>query len=350
MERHSLPGQGGRSGWFERLNRFEQQETLRQVEFRRRHWPQLPDGAWSKRPGYTYPHILPQGHLEKAFFPPIASEVLTYCSDNDVAVHSEALNLRSSQVCCFNVMFPLRENLALAKLALAPLLPGVLDVEQIEFEYTGPPEATLWLGEPAGGKRGQNRTSVDAAIWWRSARGRALTLVEWKYTEHSFGTCGGYHSRGNKDKDRCLRLRAFAPDAASQCFLTSGKNKRRYWQRMAEAGVDLEAFAQVQGCPFRGPFYQLLRLFLLAAFLRRTPALAEVNVCSVGFRENVAIHRVPRNLTHLGAAIEQAWNAGLRRVPPLRHVDAEQIVSAMRAARRSDGGALVSYLSERYGL
>jgi hypothetical protein len=345
MRRHLLPGEGENSEWFRRLNGFEQQETLRQVQFKRRHWPGLSDGEWSGRKGYTYPHILPAGYLTKAFYPPIADEALAYCCEKDIAVHSEALNLRSSQVCCFNVMFPLRQDLALAKLALAPLLPGVQDVEQVEFEYTGPPEATTWLGEPAGGKRGQNRTSVDVAIWWRSASRRILTLVEWKYTEPSFGTCGGYNSRGNRDKRQCLGLDVQASGAAQHCFLTRGRNNRRYWEHMGEAGINLQACVRAEGCPFRGPFYQLMRLFMLAAFLRLADKVDEVTVASVDFLGNASIHQVPTRLSYLGSTVEAAWNAALGGVPPLRHVNAEQIVGAMCA-----GGHLATYLNERYGL
>jgi hypothetical protein len=166
--RHFLPGEGEPSDWFDRLNAFEQAETQRQVAFKRTHWQGLPDGGWSKRPDYTYPHILPEGEIEKAFFPPIARPAIEYCDQSNIAIHSEALNLRSSQVCCFNVIFPMRMDLELAAVALAPVLPGVRKVTAIEFEYTGPEGdgATRWLGEPPGGMRGQNRTSIDVAAWW----------------------------------------------------------------------------------------------------------------------------------------------------------------------------------------
>ena len=222
MKHHALPGEGEECEWFYRLNPFERQETLRQVAFKRRHWPDIPDGAWSKRPSYTYPHILPEGEIRKGFFPPIAKDVLDYCNSSDIAVHTEALNLRSSQVCCFNVMFPLRQDVGLAKLALADVLPGVRAVTAIEFEYTGPAEATTWLGEPAGGQRGQNRTSIDVAIWWESDTGRYLTLCEWKYTERAYGTCGGYASKGNRDKERCRHLDVAHDAPAASCDLPHG--------------------------------------------------------------------------------------------------------------------------------
>lgn len=350
MIRNSLPGEGGSSDWFHRLSKFEQQETVRQVEFKRSHWPDLPDGVWTKRPDRTYPHILPEGELAKALFPPIAQDVVDYCTSNDIAIHSEALNLRSSQMCCFNLLFPLREDLPLAARALEPVLPGATAVESIEFEFTGPDGATTWLGEPAGGKRGQNRTSIDAAVWWRTKNGRFLTLIEWKYTEKAFGTCGGHVSDGNKNKAVCDNLRVTGTDVASDCYLTHGKNTRRYWEHMEKAGIDLTAFSRLTGCPFKGPFYQLMRQFMLAAYLRLNGSVEEVFVACVDFRGNTSIHKVPLLLRPLGSEIVDAWNSCLAGVPELRRAYVEHIVDRLRDLDSHGKHDWLGYLAERYGL
>ena len=121
MKKHLLPGEvGGDTTWFTRLNPFEKQETRRQVTFKRAAWPSLEDGVWSKRPTYQYPHILPAGHVEKAFYQPITQSVIGYLQEADIAVHSEILNLRSSQAACLNILFPLRLDLALAVTVLVP--------------------------------------------------------------------------------------------------------------------------------------------------------------------------------------------------------------------------------------
>ncbi len=350
MRKHGLPGEAGDSTWFERLNEFERQETKRQVEFKRRHWPELPDGVWSKQPTYSYPHILPDGHLDKVFYPPIADSVISYCCDHDIAIHSEALNLRSSQVACFNVMFPLRLNLDLAQKALKPLLPGVKSVNHIEFEYTGDEKATAWLGEPAGGKRGQHRTSIDVAVWWEDSEKSTLTLVEWKYTERGYGTCGGFESTGNKNRQRCLELDIMSPWVAEECYLTQGKNTRLYWRRMQEAGIDLASLTGVDGCSFRGPFYQLLRQYLLAAFLRQAEMVDEVNVALVAFRGNHSLHQVPPYLKRFGDTVISAWNSRLIGVPALRHTEVEDIADAMKTDGSDAVHLLVDYLNDRYGL
>ena len=148
IKRHVLPGEeGGDTAWFHRQNAFEQQEIFRQVAIKRRHWPHLGDGSASKWPTHTYPHILPAGHERLAFYEPLADAILSYFGV-DVALHSEVLNLKSSQAACLNFLFPFRQDFDLAKAALRPFLSGLREVTGIEFEYTGPPEVTQWLGEP----------------------------------------------------------------------------------------------------------------------------------------------------------------------------------------------------------
>lgn len=71
------------------------------------------------------------------FYPPIADAVLKYLLDEDIVLHTEALNLRSSQVSCLNVMFSLSRDLNLATKVLNLLLPGVKKIWSTQFEYTG---------------------------------------------------------------------------------------------------------------------------------------------------------------------------------------------------------------------
>ena len=180
IKRHVLPGEeSGDTAWFQRQNPFEQREVLRQVAFKRCRWPDLPDGHSSKHPTYTYPHILPAGYEGMAFYGPLADDILFYLAANDIAPHSELLNLKSSQAACFNFLFPLRQDLDLARAVLRPLLPGLREVTAVEFEYTGPEGTIGWLGEPKRGKRGQNRISIEAAlVWMNTLRGWLPGRVE----------------------------------------------------------------------------------------------------------------------------------------------------------------------------
>lgn len=352
----SLPGMGGDSRWFSNLNPFEREQTKRQVEFKQQNWPALPDGRFSKRPEFTYPHILPEGdlHKAKAFWSNIASKVLEYFSKEKIALHSEVLNLRSSQGCCLNFLFPFREKLYMAQRALQSHLPGVTEVSRIEFEYTGPlaeqDVVSQWLGEPLSGKRGQNRTSIDAAIFWKNRDGQScLTLIEWKYTERHYGVCGGHRSRGNKNKAFCLKNLAKPIDAPGNCYLTTGRNTRTYWDNMAMAGIDVEkACIKVQGCPFRGPFNQLLRQFLLAAKLRDMGKFDRVEVISIGFRGNTSLNKVPNYLKTLGETVTEAWNSILLPgIPKLRHTYVEDMLDNLGNQADPDWR---DYIRTRYGV
>jgi len=353
IKRHVLPGEeGGDTAWFYRQNGFEQQEIFRQVTFKRQRWPQLGDGTYR---GGTYPHILPTGHKRLVFYEPLADAILSYLAEEDIALHSAVLNLKSSQAACLNFLFPLRRDLDLAKATLRAFLPGLREVTGIEFEYTGPPGTTEWLGEPKRGKRGQNRTSIDAAVFWtgRSKR-RCITLVEWKYTESNFGACSASHSASKDDKAKCRALDvARDVDPARSCLLTTGGDhrSRRYWEHVEASGISLSVFAGVQGCPFQGPLYQLMRQFLLAAYLRQTGEADKVEVVSIGFSRNTKLHVVPPQLRSLvdreKEDIVAAWNTVLKDVPPMRHWTVEQFMARVNKIEGIDLGWR-NYLRERY--
>jgi hypothetical protein len=117
------------------------------------------------------------------------------------------------------------------------------------------------------------------------------------------------------------------------------------------AGISLSAFAGIQGCPFQGPFYQLMRQFLLAEYLRQAGEADEVEVVSIGFARNTVLHRVPPQLRPLVGGrrdgIVEAWNAVLWGVPPLRHWTVEQLMAGARRVEGIDLGWR-NYLRERY--
>lgn len=350
MIKHTLPGEGGDSSWFQRLNEFEQAETRRQVQFKRKHFPGAEDGSWSKNPVQKYPHILPEGDFKRVFYQPIAQQVLEHCDNEQIAFHTEILNLRSSQVCCFNVMFLLKQDLKLAAEVLRVMLPGVKEVEEIEFEYTGDGRAAKWLGEQSSSKRGQNRTSIDVAIRWTDDERNYWTLCEWKYTEQGFGSCGGYQSKGNKDRRFCIELPAQQYKTNhNECYLHC-KKRRHYWQRLDEAGISFDALAGAKSCPFRGPFYQLLRQYLLASYLRQCPGIDEVYVAALHFKDNKSLDRLPLYHKKLAGGVIDLWDKMLTDVPKLQSVYVEDIVASMRSINNPKLSGHLEYLEERYGL
>jgi len=355
---HVLPGEiDGNTTWFYRQNPFEQQETLRQVAFKRQRWPTLEDGRNIRFPGHIYPHILPDGYVRLAFYEPLAEAILSYLQDEDIALHTEVLNLKSSQVACLNFLFPLRQDTRLASAVLQPFLPGLQEVTEIEFEYTGPPEVTQQLGEPGSGKRGQNRTSIDTAIFWNDQTGRRhITLVEWKYTERSYGACSAFQSASKEDRARCQSLNlARDLNPSRSCLLTTGGRyrSRHYWEYLSAAGISSNSYENVSGCPFQGPFYQLMRQFVLAACLRRLFFPVQVDVISIGFAGNTALKTLPPQLQPLatgeGKSTIEAWNNTLKGVPLMRHITVEEMVARLDQVGGVNQGWR-DYLHERYNV
>jgi len=347
--RHVLPPEQGETKWLTSLNAFEAQETVRQAQFKRKQWPELPDGVRvAGDASHSYPHILPDGddQIEKALLSVVARDVLDHCRSHGIALHTEALNLRSSQICCLNTMFPPRLDLELAREALVDVLPGVTEVTKIDFEYTGPEGTTEWLGEPAGGGRGRLRTSIDVAIWWRRGDDRAFSLCEWKYTESGYGTCGGYRSPNNHNKSHCSSPQSHPSGYQDDCYL-SLQSKRHYWPLMDEAGIDLSAAPDGTCCPLRGPFYQLMRQYLVAHYQRVHDPALDVQVVVLSFSGNTALHDPSAD----GTTVEDRWNRCLRKPEQaLRTVHVESVVSRARAAAGEGHQPWLAYLNERYGL
>lgn len=362
LVRHVLPGEeeeGADTSWFSRQNAFEQSVIRQQVKFKREVLGIPGNGRFTKQPEHSYPHILPDGDLRRAFYPGHADEIMSYLEKSDIQPHTELLNLKSSQAACLNFLFPLRANpdLATQVLTRAGIVPSGGSVTGIEFEYTAQDEAkkergcTEWLGEPPGGKRGQNRTSIDAAIFWTHDGRKGATLVEWKYCERTFGSCSAYDQAGEDGKAPCD-----SPDHESHCILKDGRRNhaRHYWDRLEESGIRRSKLACVSGCPFRGPFYQLMRQFLVAQYMRQARIVDQVDVAALHFRGNDALRELPAEFVTLlgggqGTVIE-AWNRALDGVPPMRELDAESLICAYDNCPGQTDPTWRAYIRDRYGL
>jgi hypothetical protein len=350
-----LRGAKGLNHNIRQLSQFDKEATARQIAFKRNNWPGLADGRDVMRPDHTYPHILPSGCEYLSIYEPIALELFSYLSKEDIEIHSGIRNLKSSQAACFNILFPMKQDLNLAKSALGHFLPNVESVHNIEFEYTGPPEITEWLGEPTKGKRGQNRTSIDAAVFWTSKDGKNnISLIEWKYTERNFGACSVYSSA--EQKIICDKVNiSSGEDPALICPLSIERkgNSRRYWEHLETLGVFLDRMATIAGCPFRTPLYQIMRQCEIAAYLRSNHAADSVEVVVVSFGGNSALLEVPRELKSAASSskdnIIDLWNGILSNVQPVRHITIEEIMQQIDINKTYDQ-SWRQYLTDRYGI
>lgn len=351
--RHVLDSaSGGETGWLQRLTGFQQKEVRRQAHFKWHHWPALADGEDPGQPGETYPHMLPAGCERDAFYAGHAPAILRCMKGEGIYADCRMLDLCSSRVACLNVLFPFRQNPGWAARVLELLLPGVARLQDIHFQYVGPAAAMDWLGEPPGG---QNCTRIDAALEWLDRDGRrCLTLVEWTYTETSFGECDGFNSEANRQRERCKNLAVQSIRPAVDCYLETRQEPttlRRYWERLAGAGIDLGPLAAVRGCPVRGPLNPLMRQTLLAGFLREQRIVDRVEVVVVGFEHNRSLLAVPRELKSLAVQgdVLDIWNSVLTGAPPVRYVTAERLLQEVDQVGGVDPDWR-RYLRERYGL
>lgn len=119
---------------------------------------------------------------------------------------------------------------------------------------------------------------------------------------------------------------------------------------MEAAGIDLKRLAQAAGCPFKGPFYQLLRQYLLAAYARGAGGFAQVYVACASFRGNQSLKQVPADFGGAGSTIAQTWNRSLAGAPPLVCVGVEDITARIGSNGSKSATELALYLEDRYGL
>jgi len=352
---HVLPGEQGETEWFSRQNQFEQDTIIQQVRYKRKHYPDLVNGRDTRFSQHSYPHIFPAGCEYLSIYQPVALELFSYLSKEDIEIHSGIRNLKSSQAACFNILFPMRKDLSLAKAALGHFLSNVETIDNIEFEYTGPPEITQWLGEPTKGKRGRNRTSIDAAIFWRDQyKNSNISLIEWKYTEKNFGTCSVYSS--NKQRIICDKIDLSSgkdPNLSCPLSIKREGNSRRYWEHLRTSGILLDRLKAISGCPFRTPLYQIMRQCEVAAYLRKNRVADFAEVILISFGGNTELLEVPTELQPLVSSgndnIISIWNSVLLDVPPVRHVTVEQIMRHVDLECICNEGWR-KYLSDRYGI
>lgn len=347
--KHVLPGEtGGDATWFYRQNSFEQKVILQQVEWKRTRWPEVVNGRDTNNPAHTYPHILPAGCEFLSICEAIAFEVFNYCSENDIEIHSGIRNLKSSQAACFNILFPLKLNLDAATKVLGRFFPKLESVDNIEFEYTGPPEITEWLGEPPHGKRGKNRTSIDVAMFWTDKLERThISLIEWKYSERSFGSCSMHGKSGNGAVCDEIDVRSgINPGDICPLSVSGNDNPRRYWEHLRLAGIYLERYP-LRGCPFSTPLYQIMRQFEVAAYLRNNRCADNIEVVLMAFRENKALQEIPRGIITDCPDILSFWNSLLSGAPQIRQIFIEDMILEIEGAKVGAAGWW-GYLNERY--
>lgn len=251
-------------------------------------------------------------------------------------------NLASSQLACVNFLLPLAGRPQALLALMRRIDPSVVGVEAIpdragaspslvEFEWVG------WSAPIEGGRisRGAMQTSADALVLGRTPTGLRAFVFEWKYCEEYLRPEDLGDGSSGDTRRRRYTARYLAPDSSFR------------------GDVPLDEFLYE-------PFYQLLRLRLLADEIERaglSPAVRVedarvVVVCPAAnteYRRAVRSTPLAKRYSSL-STVEEVVRATLRDPADLTVVASESLVAALRASEQAPSlDAWLRYHPDRYG-
>lgn len=224
--------------------------------------------SWGTYNGLPRPFCLANSHARENLYGSIREEGLRYFRERGIPWHDglehrcvPSNHLCCSQSCCVNFLFPLVARphiLAQVFRHIYPDLEEPLPVTAdrplpdgtspfVAFEWIGSRD---YLGEHEGRRgsrtRGANYTSADFVFRFRQRDGRVhIILGEWKYTEEAGSTDYGAPKSPTDRK----------PDVRKRTYRHAFRRKDGVFKNQDQALYD---------SLFVGPFYQFMRLQLLA--------------------------------------------------------------------------------------
>ena len=301
----------------------------------------------------SYKHVprtfcLADGHAAENLYPRHRAAAIQYFRDRNIHWHDGIGDQPSNHLCCsqsacVNALWPLTSAPALLVAAFQPYLPQIVEALPfvadrplaggahpfLAFEWIG---TRNYLGEHGARTRGAYATSADFVFRFRRDDGRTqLVLGEWKYTEE-------YRSARAKPEKTLTTQQAIY---------------RSHYEAWRAEGADLPPYAEL----FVAPFYQLMRLTLLARAMeadRRAGGPGELGADLV-----TVLHVVPRAnrafaaslhgtaLPRYGSTPSAIWSA----LAPERFVavPAEDLLASLHANAPAHLRPWGDYLLQRYG-
>lgn len=293
--------------------------------------------------GHEYDFCLADECAAENLHPALRADALRYFRDARIQWHGgvdgrPSTHLCDSQIACVNTLWPLTRDPALLAAVFGRFLPELAEPlalagEQPLADGSAPLIAFEWLGsrnhlgERGWGTRGANSTSPDFALRFRRRDGRVqLVLGEWKYTER-------------------YSARPPAPERLNPRRLATYRAAFARWRERQPDLPPYEAF-------FVEPFYQLLRLTLLAQAMERAGEQGAliVSVAHVAPRANreLATGLTSPGLGDYGASVGAIWSA---LAPPGRFtpIASEELLGAIADAAPAPLRAWADDLLRRYG-
>jgi Restriction Endonuclease associating with ARP len=277
--------------------------------------------------------------------------------DDSVHLHTELMNVRSSAAACLNTIGNIAKDkndlisflntLDLGVEDIIPFPTGTVvgglryaDKGNVLFEWIGPNKSPL---NEKGGKRGLQRTSIDAYILAKIDGKITQLLIEWKFTET-------YNSPQNTAKFSGIagneRLRRY-----SICLAELRKRKDFPFRMDREGGFGLYDLCYE-------PFYQLLRMTLLAKLttplqLDNGLLIEDYRILHLSHTKNKAFDLISQeHLNHspglqhcVGKSLHDAWKTII-----LSKNEAKKFYCGYwdDAIKTISDGELKHYLLERY--
>lgn len=307
--------------------------------------------------GQRHGHLLAHGHEEENLIPELRGDdgARKFFRDRAIKWWTNARsgdrrtghgyegptrNLASSQVSCVNFLLPLAAVEGALQEFIRAIDGDFVEIEPIvdqagqhalvEFEWVG------WDDSLEGGSmsRGANNTSIDALVVARGSDGRTAYLIEWKYCEEYLRP----EDKGQGSKGATRRS--------------------RYASRFAAPDSPFNNDAVLDEFLFE-PFYQIMRMHLLAAKMLRsgvTPSLpierARVVVlcpaANADYRTVVSTLPLARRFSDL-TDVESIVRASLRRPDDFIVVGQENSVAHLRQAMPDALKDWLAYHEMRYG-
>jgi len=159
---------------------------------------------------------------------------MQYAYNEAIEFHDYARHVRSSQIFCFNLLYPLIISHEVESIISKKLGIDIDKTEEWHFEYQ--PNKN-YLGEWSGTEKPiKYITSVDFAVFLKDKLGKRMAfLMETKFTEEDFSQCGGFNSNGNSKKAFC-REKFNISQVEQDCYLVSEK-RRKYFKGSVQNSV-----------------------------------------------------------------------------------------------------------------
>ena len=297
--------------------------------------------------GQPHPFCLANEHAAENLYVSYRAEALEYFRQRGIHWHDGvAGDLPSNHLCCsqsacVNTLWPMVRDRQLLTRAFRPFLPELAEAlpfgqddplpdgasPYLVFEWVG---MDNYLGEVGQHRRGMNATSADFAFRFRRYDGRTqMVLGEWKYTE-SYSALLRPPAELNSTRLKVYRS-AFDAWSASE--------------------PDLPAYTSF----FTEPFYQLMRLTLLALAMehRGGDGQMQADVVSV---VHVAPHAntdfahslTSPALSTYGRTVTSAW-AAIAPQDRFTPIASESLLTVIDQVTQDNLHGWRDYLLKRYG-